>query len=1192
MERGHVSVRKQSEQGCDEWPIGFAQTAIPFVGRRQQLDALGRCLEDARGGRPQVALIQGEAGVGKTRFLKEVRSSALRHGLEVCSGRCYEDLALPYLPFFESLLSRLGPVLEEVKPAFSADAEIIDRLLHPGGESILAANTALSAQVDQEKLRLLLAVSRATIKLAQSHPLLLFVDDLHWADQPSLDLFSHLVFAVVDAAVREPVPLLIIGAYRPVEPQERLARVLDRFQREDICQTLELSGLSEEEVNEFIQGLGLARPSHQLVVTVNKATQGNPLFIQEVLHHLVKQGALEERAGYVVTTAASPDLRLPEQITAAIAARTQGISERCRGTLTLASFLGESFSLQVLSVVSGMREDELLDLLEEGMRQRLVLGEGHTVQFAHPLIRHVFYTAPSAVRRQRIHQQIARSLEHLYADKSEDHLLEIAHHLVHAGSAAEAEKIVEYARRAGDQAFSVCAWSEAAHYYEAALSAATATDRFSAHDRAELHYLTGLAHYRDMDAGPCLDHYEKAIEAYRLTGDMRGLAQVLKDKVYVYFTLASVPYGTLIDLGPLEETVEALGDTELGLRGHIWAVIAKAYWTARQPDQTEAAARRALEIGQHLEDDVLCADASVALALAYSQSLHLHEELENWRNSLVSAQRANDLWRQGLSLQRIPMPLTGLGRLDEAEAVALEACQLIRETHDWGGYSMALADLVFVDVAKGDFVAAEKHAYEALLMVQRSRYPWGGALALPTLACARALRGAWAEAEEAIDMLVEPGRIFAEVGPAVQILAWVYRQLLRARSGTADDALDLFAAEMLRIGGSDIHALAGFCALVEIGSLVAAPALAESAYRALSLAVERDVIFSSGWVFLIPRVLGVAAALNHWWDKAETHFHTALETAKNIGARPELGRSCLDYARMLVARGAQGDRPRAVDLVGQAGLIFSELGMEPFTQQTVQFAEALDISIPVASRQLTTSPNDLSRSTETTPPSDHATFDDALRGTLRDEPVAADNVFRWESEYWTIAYRGTVCRLKDAKGLHYIAFLLRYPGREFHTIELVTTVGKRQRPATTTPDAVQSKDQLTAHYLSVRGVGDAGTLLDAQAKAAYKRRLDDLREELEEAQRFNDLERITQAQAEIDFLTEELAAAVGLGGRARKAAAAAERARLNVTKSIKAALRTIRENHSPLGQHLATSIRTGTFCSYAPDPTRPLSWIL
>src|SRR5262249_16816121 len=241
--------------------------------------------------------------------------------------------------------------------------------------------------------------------------------------------------------------------------------------------------------------------------------------------------------GYVVTTAAPPDLWLPEQITAAIAARTRGISEKCRRALTLASFLGDSFSLQVLSVVSGMREEELLDLLEEGMRHRLLLAEGYTFQFVHPLIRHVFYTAPSAARRQRMHQQIARSLEHLYADNREEHLLEIAYHLVHAGSAAEAEKVVEYAHQAGDQAFSVCAWGEAARYYEAALSAATATDRFSAHDRAELHYLAGLAHFRDMDVGPCLDQYEKAIEAYRLTGDMRGLAQVLKDKVGVHFTL-------------------------------------------------------------------------------------------------------------------------------------------------------------------------------------------------------------------------------------------------------------------------------------------------------------------------------------------------------------------------------------------------------------------------------------------------------------------------------------------------------------------------------------------------------------------------------------------------------------------------------------------------------------------------------
>src|SRR5215510_13681515 len=238
MEKGHVSVGERSAQGRDERSMGFAQTAIPFVDRQQPLDVLSRCLEEARGGRPQVVLLQGEAGVGKTRLLKEVRSLALNRGLDVCFGRCYENLTLPYLPFVDSLFSRLEPVLAEVQSSLSADAEILDRVLHPHEHLSLAGSAALSTPSDQDKLRLLLAVSRATVRLAQREPLLLFVDDLHWADQPSLDLFSHLVFTIADAAVREPVPLFIVGVYRPVEPHERLARTIARFQREDICQTL------------------------------------------------------------------------------------------------------------------------------------------------------------------------------------------------------------------------------------------------------------------------------------------------------------------------------------------------------------------------------------------------------------------------------------------------------------------------------------------------------------------------------------------------------------------------------------------------------------------------------------------------------------------------------------------------------------------------------------------------------------------------------------------------------------------------------------------------------------------------------------------------------------------------------------------------------------------------------------------
>ena len=261
--------------------------------------------------------------------------------------------------------------------------------------------------------------------------------------------------------MREPVPLLIVGSYRPVEAETHVGHLLARLQREYICRTFTLPGLNEVEIHELVQGLGLLRPSRQLIATVNEATQGNPLFIQEVFHHLVQQEALEERGGYLITSAMPADLPLPTQVTSAIVGRVERLGEGCRSVLTLAAVLGDRFSLDVLSAVSGMGEDALLSLLEEGMHQHLLRSEGQAFQFAHPLIRHVFYHEPSAPRRQRIHQQIAATLERIHGDSLEAHVLEIAHHLVRALPAADVTTVMKYARQAGNQAFSVFAWSEA-----------------------------------------------------------------------------------------------------------------------------------------------------------------------------------------------------------------------------------------------------------------------------------------------------------------------------------------------------------------------------------------------------------------------------------------------------------------------------------------------------------------------------------------------------------------------------------------------------------------------------------------------------------------------------------------------------------------------------------------------------------
>jgi catechol 2,3-dioxygenase-like lactoylglutathione lyase family enzyme len=195
------------------------------------------------------------------------------------------------------------------------------------------------------------------------------------------------------------------------------------------------------------------------------------------------------------------------------------------------------------------------------------------------------------------------------------------------------------------------------------------------------------------------------------------------------------------------------------------------------------------------------------------------------------------------------------------------------------------------------------------------------------------------------------------------------------------------------------------------------------------------------------------------------------------------------------------------------------------------------------------------------------------------------NLFRQEGEYWTISYEGAVVRLRDAKGLRHLARLLAHPGREFHAVDLEAA---QSRPS---PAVVGPGGRAGGGELAVRpDLGDAGVLLDATAKAAYRARLTELQAELEEAEGGNDPTRAAKARHELEFLVAELARAVGLGGRDRRAASHAERARLNVTRAIRAAMANLACDNPALGRHLAATIRTGRYCAYLPDPRAPIAW--
>ena len=307
----------------------------------------------------------------------------------------------------------------------------------------------------------------------------------------------------------------------------------------------------------------------------------------------------------------------------------------------------------------------------------------------------------------------------------------------------------------------------------------------------------------------------------------------------------------------------------------------------------------------------------------------------------------------------------------------------------------------------------------------------------------------------------------------------------------------------------------------------------------------------------VDRYLGLAALTTGDLESAERHLRDALDLNTRIGARPWAARTRADLAALLLARDQPGDREQAAGLLAAALGTARRLGMTVFAERTRE---------------------DLARA-----------GGDGHPGQTRSRPAtAADGIASWsvcrrEGEYWSIAFAGKAFRLKDVKGLHYLAYLLRNPGREFHVLDLaaagqgVPAGGPRMSPA-------RDDDLRPARP------ADTGPVLDEQAKTAYRERLRELEEELAEATSWADPVRAAKARQEMQFLADELAAAVGLRGRDRTAGSPAERARVSITKAVKIALSRIRVHSPALADHLDATVHTGTFCSYAPDPRVPITW--
>lgn len=383
-------------------------------------------------------------------------------------------------------------------------------------------------------------------------------------------------------------------------------------------------------------------------------------------------------------------------------------------------------------------------------------------------------------------------------------------------------------------------------------------------------------------------------------------------------------------------------------------------------------------------------------------------------------------------------------------------------------------------------------------------------------------------------------------------LAYLYAELDRPEE--AGTELARLAHDSYSALPRDASWLMAISLLADVAGYLADAENAALLYRLMGPYQDRVIVAGFAGVShgSAARCLGVLASAMGRFESAQGHFETALRLNGRLGAAAWLAHTQVDYADMLGARGAPGDSARARQLVETAEAEFRDLGLDAFAARAGQRLDRLE-----------------------TPTAGVLSLVGGSAGNHAAEPGRGSPLFCRGGDYWEINFSGPSFRLRDSRGLRHLAQLLAEPGQEVHALVLLASVQGNASPC----------------ELAMAS-GDSGPILDSAAVSSYRRRLVDLSEDLDEAERFSDLERSAAIQRERDFILDELASGLGLGGRTRRASSAAERARISATKAIKGATRRIANEDAALGRHLTASVRTGYFCRYAPDPADTPDWTM
>jgi tetratricopeptide (TPR) repeat protein len=759
----------------------------PFIGRAAEFGRLEDHLRRARGGAGALVLLSGEAGVGKTRLVKEIEALARQEGMLALTGRCVlAEGAPPYQPLLEQIeqAGRLAPG-PALRAALGENAPELAKLMPELRQRFSDIPMPIDLPPDQERRYLLHGCGEFIDRAARTQPLLLVYEDLHWAGDSTCRLLRRLAERLRES------PVLMIGTYRDTEldaGQPFFATMHDLI-RERLAEDIPLKRLGDGDVAALLEGRAQQAPPAELVSLIFAETEGNPFFVEELYRHLDESGKLFSTNGRFMSGISIADTDVPRGVRLVIEQRLAKVSEGCRRLLTAASVAGRVINFDLLAGIGDLADDALIDALEEAeyaaLLEEISVGREARYQFVHEQIRQTLLSALSLPRRQRLHLRIADALEQGAPAMAEKNAGEIAFHLYQAGAAAESERTVRFLLTASQRALDAVAFEDALRLLDMAADVTPPDDRPAC---ARVQFLRGLAL---RGAARIEDALAALAQGLALGEDVEGHAALLLQRAALLVDLYRGGEA-LEDLEHLLEIARTADDASLELEAQRLLAGAHYRLSLDQPDHAALArdaSDRTIELARAAGD-------KRALALALIHSSHFVDYWVDYRpvadRHLTEAKQiAEALKDDSLLLDQASMRLrTDIDGPSHRQQLAEEVLTQLEQRRDPIRLKEHLFWMILPTRAAGHLERSVEVANRAIELAARLDVP---PVQYPTFK-SRALiaLGRFGEAWESIGQEVTHGGY--RFGAALQHLGYVdFKCHVGAARAALDDAEALIA---------------------------------------------------------------------------------------------------------------------------------------------------------------------------------------------------------------------------------------------------------------------------------------------------------------------------------------------------------------------------------------------------------------